>query len=95
LEIGRLPHVRLSVHGPKKMANPDFLHAALDTNACAAFSKESRMKCANAIKLHRKSGGSPNCSYPERVTENVTNTISLHQSQHLLHLCPQFGHFFP
>jgi hypothetical protein len=36
--------------------NPDFLYAALDTTACAAFFKESRMKCANATKLHRKSG---------------------------------------
>jgi hypothetical protein len=32
-------------------------HAALDMAACAAFVKESRMKCANAIKFHRKSGG--------------------------------------
>jgi len=36
--------------------NPDFLYAALDAIACAAFFKESRMKCANATKLHRKSG---------------------------------------
>jgi hypothetical protein len=26
-------------------------------NACAAFSKESRMRFANANKFHRKSGG--------------------------------------
>ena len=31
-------------------------HAALETTTCAAFSKESRMKCANATKFHRKSG---------------------------------------
>jgi hypothetical protein len=31
--------------------------AALDTTACAAFGKESRMKFANAINLDRKSGG--------------------------------------
>jgi hypothetical protein len=31
-------------------------HAALETTACAAFSKESRMKIANATKLNRKSG---------------------------------------
>jgi hypothetical protein len=36
---------------------PDFLYAALDTTACAAFIKESRMKFANANQLHRKSGG--------------------------------------
>ena len=29
------------------------------TSTCAAFSKESRMRLANATKLNRKSGGSP------------------------------------
>jgi ferrous iron transport protein A len=38
---------------------PDFLYAALDTTACAAFIKESRMKFVSANKLHRKSGFSP------------------------------------
>jgi hypothetical protein len=36
--------------------NPDFLYAALDATAYAAFVKESRKKCAGATKLHRKSG---------------------------------------
>jgi hypothetical protein len=36
--------------------NPDFLHAALDATAYAAFIKESRKKRAGAAKLHRKSG---------------------------------------
>jgi hypothetical protein len=36
--------------------NPDFLYAALDTAANAAFIKESRMKFANANKLDRKYG---------------------------------------
>jgi hypothetical protein len=46
---------------------PDFLHGAPPTPACAAFIKESRMKCANASKLDRKSGvrlgerGAPVC----------------------------------
>ena len=31
-------------------------HAALDNAACAALSKESRIKFVNAIKLDRKSG---------------------------------------
>jgi hypothetical protein len=31
-------------------------HAALDEAACAPFSKERRMKFANATKFHRKSG---------------------------------------
>jgi hypothetical protein len=38
------------------MGDPDFLYVALDTTACAAFIKESRMICINAYKLHRKSG---------------------------------------
>jgi hypothetical protein len=32
-------------------------HAALDKAAYAAFVKESSMKCINATKVHRKSGG--------------------------------------
>jgi hypothetical protein len=35
---------------------PDFLYAALDTTACAAFIKESRMKLANVNQILRKSG---------------------------------------
>jgi hypothetical protein len=31
-------------------------HAALETTACAAFSKESRMKFANETDINRKSG---------------------------------------
>jgi hypothetical protein len=38
------------------LRGPDFLYAALDTTARAAFIKESRMKCINANRLHRKSG---------------------------------------
>jgi hypothetical protein len=52
------------VHGLKKMGNPDFLYAAPDMTAYAAFSKESRMRFANATKLHRKSGGSPSFFFP-------------------------------
>ena len=39
-----------------EQANPNFLYSALDTTACAAFIEESRMKCAEANKLHRKFG---------------------------------------
>jgi hypothetical protein len=38
------------------LRDPDFLYAALDTTACAAFIQENRMKCTNANRLHRKSG---------------------------------------
>jgi hypothetical protein len=41
----------------RKSGDPDFLYAALDTPACAAFVKESRMNFANAHRLHRKPGG--------------------------------------
>jgi hypothetical protein len=53
------------VHGLNKKGDPDFLYAAPDMTACAAFSKESRMKFANATKLHRKSGGP---GFPVRCT---------------------------
>jgi NAD-dependent dihydropyrimidine dehydrogenase PreA subunit len=42
--------------GEKCAADPDFLYAAPDTTACAAFIKESRMNFANANQLHRKFG---------------------------------------
>jgi hypothetical protein len=37
-------------------AYPDFLLAAPDRTACAAFIKESRMKLASATNFYRKSG---------------------------------------
>jgi hypothetical protein len=39
--------------------DPDFLFVAPSKTACAAFSKESRMKFAGVAKAHRKSGGAP------------------------------------
>jgi L-rhamnose isomerase len=50
-QVFRIFHEILSYSG-----EPDFLHAALDTTACAAFSKESHMNFADANQLHRKSG---------------------------------------
>jgi hypothetical protein len=35
---------------------PDFVYAALEKTASAAFIEKSRMNFANANKLHRKSG---------------------------------------
>jgi hypothetical protein len=40
----------------KKTGDPDFLYAAPDMFACAAFCKESRMKFLDSTKPHRKSG---------------------------------------
>jgi hypothetical protein len=54
-----VPQVRTSVPGPNKTGDPDFLHGAPPTSSCAAFIKESRMEFANANKVYRKSGGSP------------------------------------
>jgi hypothetical protein len=45
--------------GRVRRGDPDFLYATPDRSECAAFSKESRMKFANANKLDRKSRGSP------------------------------------
>src|SRR5271156_5819551 len=59
LELDGCPRFAKAYLGRKRRGDPDFLYAALDTTAYAAFIKESRMKCAGATKLHRKSGGSP------------------------------------
>ena len=42
----------------RRKGDPDFLYAALEMTACAAFIKESRMNFANANQLRRKSGPS-------------------------------------
>jgi hypothetical protein len=50
-----------SDHSLQQICHPDrtriSCHATLDIAACAAFVKESSIKCTNATKLHRKSGG--------------------------------------
>ena len=51
-----------TVHSPTNLSSrPErsrsSCHAAPDKAACAPFRKERRMKFANAIKFHRKSGG--------------------------------------
>jgi hypothetical protein len=46
--------IDITSHGLAR--DPDFLYAALDTTACAAFFKESRMNFVDAIQPHRKSG---------------------------------------
>jgi hypothetical protein len=38
------------------MGSRDFLYAALDATTYAVFTKESRISCINATKLHRKFG---------------------------------------
>jgi hypothetical protein len=44
---------------------PDFLYAALDTSAYAAFFTESRTRLSDSNKLHRKSGSVLGYSQPE------------------------------
>jgi hypothetical protein len=46
--------IDITSHGLAR--DPDFLYAALDTTACAAFIKESRMNFLNAIRPHRNPG---------------------------------------
>ncbi len=61
-----LPRLAVGAYvGRKRWGVPDFLYAALDAIVCAAFFKESRMKCAGATKLHRKSGDSPTIAFAE------------------------------
>src|ERR1700733_10293138 len=55
-ETGAAPTALRSSRGLTPSPSPDFLHGAPPISACAAFVKESRMKCANASKVHRKSG---------------------------------------
>jgi hypothetical protein len=51
VEVRGIPHL-----AKNERDTPNFLHAAPDMTACAAFIKESRMDFAGAYKLHRKSG---------------------------------------
>jgi hypothetical protein len=44
---------------------PDFLNAALDRPAYAAFSTESRVRLGDSTMLHRKSGSALGYSQPE------------------------------
>jgi hypothetical protein len=78
-----------SLHGPRKLDGcPTFApayvgrkrwatriscHGAPPTSPCAAFIKESRMDCADANKVYRKSGGSPSTALSNQTTKpNVT-----------------------
>jgi hypothetical protein len=59
--FANLPRLAVGgVPGPRKIGDPDFLYAALDAAAYAAFFEESRMKSPGATRLHRKSGKSLN-----------------------------------
>ena len=46
-------------------------HAAPDTVACAPFSRERRMKFANATKFHRKSGAAEGSAVQRTLPGNV------------------------
>ena len=50
------PACRGAYLGRKRRGDPDFLYAALDRTACAAFIKESRMKFVGSPKPNRKFG---------------------------------------
>src|SRR3984885_11865296 len=53
--------------------NPDFLYAALNATAYAAFVKESRKKRAGATKLHRKSGEARNAWVVRQISPFLTS----------------------
>jgi hypothetical protein len=58
---------------------PDFLYAALDTSAYAAFFTESRTRLSDSNKLHRKSGSVLGYSQPslrDSIGESSTHTPS-------------------
>jgi hypothetical protein len=59
LGTGRVPTFASAYVGRKRRGDPDFLYAALDTTAYAAFSKESRMKCAGVTSFTGNPGEAP------------------------------------
>ena len=61
--------------GRKRRADPDFLYSALDTNACAVFFKENRMKCAEATSCTGNRG-----SPLERFAVNIAQNLPLQPS---------------
>jgi hypothetical protein len=52
--VGRRQGICVEKSAPR--IPPDFLYAALDRSACAAFFTESRMELIDSNKLNRKSG---------------------------------------
>src|ERR1700733_4204710 len=52
-------------------------HAAPDTVACAPFSRERRMKFANATKSYRKSGAVEGSAVPRTSPGNVFDQVHL------------------
>ena len=56
----RVPHVRTSVRGLRKLRRPGFpARGTVRSRLCGFHFKESRMKIREANKVDRKSGGSP------------------------------------
>jgi hypothetical protein len=55
------PKFRRRKHRVLSLGVPDFLYAALDTTACAAFITETRMKCAEATSWTGNPGWSRPC----------------------------------
>jgi hypothetical protein len=71
--LANLPRLAVGAYlGRKRWGVPDFLYAALDVTAYAAFFKESRLKCAGATKLHRESGVAPTIALAEFPTPTGT-----------------------
>ena len=56
--------------GRKRWGEPDFLYAALDTTACAAFVKESRMGFRQRHRTQQEIRGSPHHSFLHSVPQD-------------------------
>jgi hypothetical protein len=85
--FANLPRLAVGAHlGRKRWADPDFLYAAPDATAYAAFCKESRMKCAGATKLHRKSGVAPTIAFAEfrQIGLSIANIEAQSRTKHHL-----------
>jgi hypothetical protein len=58
--FANLPRLAVGAYlGRKRRGVPDFLYAALDTTACAAFIKESRMRFAEVTSCTGNPGLAP------------------------------------
>ena len=89
-----LKHLKKTFSAHVRWCDPDFLHAASDRFACAAFCKESRMKFASATKLDRKSGGTWG-TRPSRPDFDPTLDLSKHSLERSWTACVCGACIFP
>jgi hypothetical protein len=66
------------------VVDPDFLYAALDMTACAAFFKESRVRFVNANKPYGKSEGSSGRTAGKNGPPSLNLSLQLPESGRVL-----------